>query len=85
MFFCRLWAPVFEVKQRWAPFFPGFVGNLYRFSDMLAGFFRNFAHIFRNFAQIFRDFSRIFDKSKLWTPATCTPAPCTTVEKGRPS
>jgi len=32
VFFCKPWAPFFEVKQRWAPFLLGFSGILPRFS-----------------------------------------------------
>jgi len=32
VFFCKPWAPFFEVKQRWVPFLPGFSGILPRFS-----------------------------------------------------
>ena len=30
--FCKPWVPFFEVKQRWAPFIPGFSGIFLRFS-----------------------------------------------------
>ena len=36
--FLQTLAPFFEVKQRWAPFFPGFSWILTRFSGMLSGF-----------------------------------------------
>jgi len=32
MFFCKPWAPFFEVKQRWMSFLPGFSGILPKFS-----------------------------------------------------
>jgi len=32
VFFCKHWAAFFEMKQRWAPFLPGFSGILPRFS-----------------------------------------------------
>jgi len=32
VFFCKPWAPFFEIKQRWVPFLPGFSGILPRFS-----------------------------------------------------
>jgi len=32
VFFCKPWAPFFEVKQRLVPFLPGFLGILPRFS-----------------------------------------------------
>jgi len=32
VFFCKPWAPIFEVKQLWAPFLPGFSGLLPIFS-----------------------------------------------------
>jgi len=53
-FFCKRQTSCFEVKQRWAPFLPGF---------------KDFAHIFRNFDWIVGYLprcSRIFDKSKVW-------------------
>jgi len=31
VFLCKPWAPFFEVKQRWAPFSPGFSGPYPRF------------------------------------------------------
>jgi len=38
MFFCKGWAPFIEIKQRWAPFVPGFAVILPRFSGIFPGF-----------------------------------------------
>jgi len=38
LFFCKLWASFFEVKQRWAPFLPNFLGILFGFSGILPKF-----------------------------------------------
>jgi len=35
VFFCKPWAPIFEVKRRWAPFLPGISRILSRFSANL--------------------------------------------------
>jgi len=31
VFFCKSWAPFFKIKQRWAPFMPGFCPHFQRF------------------------------------------------------
>ena len=41
VFFCKRWAPFFEVKQRWGPFLPGFSGILPRFPRILYKFSTN--------------------------------------------
>jgi len=38
VFFRKRWAPLFEVKQSWAPFLPEFSGILPRFSEVLPKF-----------------------------------------------
>ena len=38
VFFCKRWAPFYEIKQGWAPFLPGFSEILPRFSRILPGF-----------------------------------------------
>ena len=35
VFFCKRWAPFYEIKQRWAPFLPGFSEILPRFSRIV--------------------------------------------------
>ena len=41
LFFCKLWAPFFEVKQRWSPFLSGLSGILPRYSGILPKFLTN--------------------------------------------
>jgi len=36
--FCKRWAPIYEIKQGWMPFLPGFSKILRRFSRILPGF-----------------------------------------------
>jgi len=38
VFFCKRWAPFYEIKQGWAPFLPGFSKILPRFLRILPGF-----------------------------------------------
>jgi len=38
LFFCKRWAPFFEVKQRWGPFLPRFSAILPRYLGILPGF-----------------------------------------------
>ena len=38
VFFCKRWAPFFEVKQCWAPFLPGFSEIVHWFSEVLPNF-----------------------------------------------
>jgi len=46
VFFCKHWAPFYEIKQGWAPFLPGYSEVLPRFSWILPGFSinENFCH-----------------------------------------
>jgi len=41
VFFCKRWAPFYEMKQSWTPFLPGFSKILRRFSRILPGFSTN--------------------------------------------
>jgi len=34
LFFCKPWGPFFEVKQRWAPFYPDFQGFCLNFQQI---------------------------------------------------
>jgi len=45
VFFCKRWAPFFEIKQRWTPFVPGFSRVLSIFSGILLGFCPGFQQI----------------------------------------
>jgi len=38
LFFCKRWAPFFEIKERWAPFLPRYSGILPRISKILPKF-----------------------------------------------
>ena len=62
MFFCKLWAPFFEVKQRWTPFLP-----------VLGGFYPDFQTFCQNFPGICPHFQQI----KTFVGALATPAPPT--------
>jgi len=66
LFFCKRWAPIFEVKQRCAPFLPGFSGILTR----CLGILPKFSGIFPGF----------LTNQSFWVCACipCTPASCTT-------
>jgi len=67
VFFCKRWTSFPEVKQPWAPFFPGFLGILPRFSEVLL-----------KFSGVLPKFSTI---QSFWGCACnpCTPAFSTTV------
>jgi len=68
MFFCNRWAPRFEVKQRWAPFLPGFSGILPKFSVMLPR-----CPDFQRICPIYEVFCPYFWKIRILGYA-CTPA-----------
>jgi len=60
LFFCKRWAPFFEVKQGWAPVLLGFSGILPRCLGILSGF-----------SGIWPGFSR----NQNFSGCACTPSP----------
>jgi len=77
VFFCKRWVPFFKDKKHWAPFVPGFLRTLTRFS----GIFPGFSWILPNFSGILSKFSGIlpeFLTNKKFWGALAPPAPCTT-------
>jgi len=66
LFFCKRWAPFFEVKQRWAPFCPDFQG----FCLDIWGFYVDFQGFYPNFPRMLPRFST---NQNFWE---CAWAPC---------
>jgi len=64
LFFCKPWAPFFEVKQRWVPFLPRFSGILPRYLGILFGS----SGILPKFSRIFPDFQQIKIFGDVLTP-----------------